>query len=141
MAVEVALGTPLAEALSNTVQPKLIEAGWTSEDDTSLAEYIILMLVNGKTREQIAEELAQDLLPDGEGTQEFAQWLFEQVVRLRGGSNPQQQSQTPALQNQAIPSFQSENESRPPQGEATQQGDATMSEASQSLPEGNVYVS
>ena len=138
MAVEVALGTPLAEALSSTVQPKLIEAGWTSEDDTSLAEYIILMLVNGKTREQIAEELAQDLLPDGEGTQEFAQWLFEQVIRLRGGPNPQQQPQTPAVQNQAIPSFQSEIESRPPQVEAIPQGDATMSEVSQSLPEGNV---
>lgn len=118
MAVEVALGTPLAEALSNVVQPKLVEVGWSGEDDTSLAEYIILMLVNGKTQEQIASELAQDLLPDGEGTVEFAQWLFDQVTRLKDGPGGQQPPQPPATQALVPP-----NESAP-------QGDANMSEAS-----------
>ena len=56
MAVEVALNTPLAEALGNVVQPKLTEVGWSTGglDDSALTEYIILMLVNGKTQEQIA---------------------------------------------------------------------------------------
>lgn len=133
MAVEVALGTPLADALNNVVQPKLVEVGWSSEDDTSLAEYIILMLVNGKTQEQIASELAQDLLPDGEGTVEFAQWLFDQVTRLRDGQQPQSQAPGP---EQSIPSQQQ----IPAQDAGAMQGDATMSEASSGATDPNVYA-
>ena len=48
------------------------------------------MLVNGKTQDQIASELASDLLPDGEEqrSQDFAQWLFEQVTSLKSGGEP-----------------------------------------------------
>lgn len=98
-AVEVALNTPLAEALSNVVQPKLSEVGWSTDgDDSALSEYIILMLVNGKTQEQIASELSNDLLslpPEDTGATEFATWLFQQVQilnnQLNGGPAPQQQ--------------------------------------------------
>lgn len=98
-AVEVALNTPLAEALSNVVQPKLSEVGWSTDgDDSALSEYIILMLVNGKTQEQIASELSNDLLslaPEDTGATEFASWLFSQVQslnsQLNGGPPPQQQ--------------------------------------------------
>ena len=97
-AVEVALNTPLAEALSNVVQPKLSEVGWSTDgDDSALSEYIILMLVNGKTQEQIASELSNDLLslpPEDTGAIEFASWLFHQVQilnnQLNGGPPPQQ---------------------------------------------------
>ena len=98
MAVEVTLNSPLAEALSNVVQPKLSEVGWSTGglDDSALTEYIILMLVNGKTQEQIAAELSNDLLnlePDDSGAIEFARWLFNQVeelhMRLNGGAAPQ----------------------------------------------------
>ena len=87
MAVEVTLNTPLAEALSNVVQPKLSEVGWSTGglDDSALGEYIILMLVNGKTQDQIAAELSNDLLnlpPDDTGATDFARWLFEQVEVL-----------------------------------------------------------
>jgi hypothetical protein len=87
MSVEVALQTPLAHALNNVIQPKLVEVGWSTggDDDSALSEYIILMLVNGKTQEQIAAELSGDLLnlgPDDPGAREFAQWLFEQVEQL-----------------------------------------------------------
>ncbi|OKL61483.1 hypothetical protein UA08_03424 [Talaromyces atroroseus] len=92
MSTTVALGTPLAEALSNVVQPKLVEMGWSSDvgEDSALTEYVILMLVNGKTQEQIAEEIANDLLNLGEGdTQalDFSRWLFEQVEVLKNNSN------------------------------------------------------
>lgn len=96
------LNTPLAEALSNVVQPKLTEVGWSTGglDDSALTEYIILMLVNGKTQEQIAAELSNDLLsldPEDSGASEFATWLFHQVEtlqnQLKGG--PPLQSQTP----------------------------------------------
>jgi len=82
----IALETPLAEALSSAVHSKIVEEGWTQEDDTSLAEYIVLMLANGKTQDQIASELAGELLQDAKGTTEFAQWLFEQVNMLSNGA-------------------------------------------------------
>lgn len=92
MATEVVLGTPLAQALNAAIQPKLVEVGWsTGADDSELAEYIILMLVNGKTQEDIAAELSGDLLnlgDDDPGAKDFAQWLFQQVSNLSAPSNP-----------------------------------------------------
>ena len=84
----VAAGSPLAEALSRVIQPKLVEMGWSAEggDDSALTEYVVLMLVNGKSQEQIAGELSNDLLGLAEGdTQalDFSKWLFGQVKELR----------------------------------------------------------
>jgi hypothetical protein len=92
MSVTVTLETPLARALTDAIQPKLVEAGWStgSDDDATLIEYIILMLVNGKTQEQIASELSDDLLnlgPDDPGARDFSQWLFQQVGVLNGQVN------------------------------------------------------
>ncbi|KAF4464991.1 nuclear poly(A)-binding [Fusarium albosuccineum] len=92
MPVEVSLNTPLAEALNAAIQPKLVEVGWGTggADDSALAEYIILMLVNGKTQDQIASELSGDLLnlgPDDPSTREFSQWLFEQIDALNSQFN------------------------------------------------------
>lgn len=117
MAVSIQAGTPLAEQLSNIVQPKLVDVGWSSGglDDSALAEYIILMLVNGKTQEQIASELSNDLLnlgPDDSNATEFARWLFEQVDILtnqQSGSSMQSSSFTNEPQTQAIPSFTTES--------------------------------
>ncbi|KAL1966299.1 hypothetical protein VTN77DRAFT_4652 [Rasamsonia byssochlamydoides] len=106
----VTLGTPLAEALSNVVQPKLVEMGWSADggEDSALTEYVILMLVNGKTQEQIAEELSNDLLNLGEGdTQalDFSRWLFEQVEILDKQINGAAQASDQTTSAQAIPSF------------------------------------
>lgn len=91
MATDLAAGTPLAQSLQNLVQPKLAEFGWTTGgDDTTLFDYILLMLSNGKNEEQVATELSNDLLDEAEGentdTHQFARWLFEQVDQLR--ANP-----------------------------------------------------
>jgi hypothetical protein len=84
MSVEVVMESPLAHALNNAIQPKLVEVGWSTGggDESALSEYIILMLVNGKTQDQIAAELSGDLLnlgPDDPGARDFSKWLFEQV--------------------------------------------------------------
>lgn len=84
MSVEVIMESPLAHALNTAIQPKLLEVGWSTGggDESALSEYIILMLVNGKTQDQIATELSGDLLnlgPDDPGARDFSKWLFEQV--------------------------------------------------------------
>ena len=149
MAVEVALNTPLADALSNVVQPKLSEVGWSTGglDDSALGEYIILMLVNGKTQEQIAAELSNDLLnlgPDDTGATDFAKWLFEQVDILNGRLNGPPAIQTSqAEQGQTIPSYIDERSlsrggnRQPLDGGGT---DADMGEAMDGVQTGVMYA-
>ena len=150
MAVEVTLNTPLAEALSNVVQPKLSEVGWSTGglDDSALGEYIILMLVNGKTQEQIAAELSNDLLnlgPDDTGATDFAKWLFEQVHILNGQLNGPLAPQTSQeQQGQAIPSYIDEGSlarggNRQPNDEGGT--DADMGEAMDGVQNGVMYAS
>lgn len=149
MAVEVTLNTPLAEALSNVVQPKLSEVGWSTGglDDSALGEYIILMLVNGKTQEQIAAELSNDLLnlgPDDSGATDFSKWLFEQVELLNSQLSGSQAPQGPSTQpGQAIQSYLDDGSLT--RGESGQSGspgtlDADMGEAMDDIQEGNMYV-
>ncbi|GJC92421.1 nuclear polyadenylated rna-binding protein nab2 [Colletotrichum higginsianum] len=102
MTVQVVLNTPLADALSAAIQPKLVEAGWASgsDDDAALVEYIILMLVNGRTQEQIATELSADLLglgPEDPGAMEFAAWLFQQAEQINAQLNGSQPAGNDAM--------------------------------------------
>ena len=150
MAVEVALNTPLAEALSAVVQTRLSEVGWTTGglDDSALGEYIILMLVNGKTQEQIAAELSTDLLslpPDDPGAAEFAKWLFHQTEALNNQLNGVPPSVAPQAQSlQAIPSYEDQGTSI--RGTATRQfgdaggEDADMAEAMEGTQDGPMCV-
>ncbi|MCJ1399261.1 hypothetical protein MMC11_002463 [Xylographa trunciseda] len=152
MAVSVALNTPLADALSNVVQPKLVEVGWSTGglDDSALAEYIILMLVNGKTQEQISAELSNDLLnlgPDDSGAVDFSRWLFEQVeVLSRPALNTIIPHPVPIVSQpptQAIPSFTSNENGRLSRRGSRQSGgsggqDAEMSEAMEGVQDGSI---
>jgi hypothetical protein len=93
MPAQVLLSTPLAQALNAAIQPKLNELGWGSggADDSALAEYIVLMLVNEKSQDEIAAELSGDFLnlsPDDPSAKDFAKWLFDQIDLL----SSQQQS-------------------------------------------------
>lgn len=76
----------MAQAIQSAVQPKLIENGWVAEEnDTTLSEYVTVMVVDGKTVEDITAELGGDLLgvgADDPAVGEFANWLFEQVRAL-----------------------------------------------------------
>ncbi|KAI1465718.1 uncharacterized protein F4812DRAFT_437302 [Daldinia caldariorum] len=110
MSIEVAMNTPLADALNQAIQPKLVEVGWASggADDSALSEYIILMLVNGKTQDQIAAELAGDLLslgPDDPGARDFAKWLFDQIESLNAQLNgaPAQSENNGTGASQTVP--------------------------------------
>lgn len=98
MPVEVAMNTPLAEALQREIQPKLVECGWAPSDasDTTMAEYLILMIVNGKTEDEIASELSSDLLnlpPEDDSAKQFARWLFEIIESENAKINGSAQQQ------------------------------------------------
>jgi hypothetical protein len=129
MSVEVVLDTPLAHALNAAIQPKLVEVGWsTGAEGSDLSEYIILMLANGKTQEQIAAELSGDLLnlgPDDPGAREFSQWLFHQVDALNAQQNGGNEGSLQAGTTQVDTSS------------GTQ--DADMGDVSEGV-DGNVYV-
>lgn len=149
--ISVELNTPLAQALNEVIQPKLIEVGWSTgggggDNDSALAEYVILMLVNGKTQDQIASELANDLLglgPDDTEAVDFSRWLFEQVevlnARLNGteasaGAQMEQQQQNQEQQQQqqqqqAIPSFSETNNGDAVAGDGSKQ-DTEMGDSS-----------
>ncbi|KAI9754131.1 MAG: hypothetical protein M4579_004853 [Chaenotheca gracillima] len=152
MAVEVALNTPLAEALSSVIQPKLVEVGWSTGgvDDSALSEYIILMLVNGKTQDQIAAELSGDLLnlgPDDPGAVDFSRWLFEQVEvlhnQLSGGQVAETAQDAEAPGMRIIGSAQNEtdvSEGNQHQGDVmgqdTEMGDHMEGSAETNVPTG-----
>lgn len=109
MTVEISLNTPLAEALNAAILPKLLEVGWGTggTDDSALAEYIILMLVNGKTQESIASELSGELLnlgPDDPGARDFSQWLFDQIDSLDAEINGK-----PAPSGDSVPGVSQDN--------------------------------
>lgn len=122
MSVSIKLGTPLAEALNEAVQPKLVDVGWSTGggDDSALAEYVILMLVNGKTQDQIATELANDLLslgPEDTEAADFAKWLFEKVHELNNKINGVSAETEQQKQSQVIPSIsEQQNSSSLPAG-------------------------
>jgi len=103
MAVDFSSESPLAMQLQQVVQPKLAEFGWTTGgEDTTLFEYILLMLANDKNEAQVASELSNDLLdlgPENTETQQFAQWLFEQIEHLKQSSGGNGQV-TQSIENQ-----------------------------------------
>lgn len=132
MSVSIKLGTPLAEALNEAVQPKLVEVGWSTGggDDSALAEYVILMLVNGKTQDQIATELANDLLslgPEDTEAVDFAKWLFEQVHELNNRINGASAEAEQQVQSQAIPSISEQQDNSSLPAEMGDMGDFEMS--------------
>ena len=128
----ISLETPLAEQLNAIVHQKITEEGWSTEEDTSLAEYIVLMLVNGKTQDQISSELASELLQDVDGIPQFAQWLSDQVVLLKnGGEAPassisEQMADTPA---QAQPEYTDNANEDIPAAYDTDMGDSAPDNA------------
>ena len=133
MAALLQANTPLAHQLSEILQPKLIDIGWTSGggDDSALAEYIILMLVNGKDQDQIASELSNDLLnlsPDDPVVRDFARWLFEEIELLAKGGAPAPASEQAATQS--IPSIIAQDSaSTVPHSSQTVAQDAEMGDA------------
>lgn len=92
MTVAIELNTPLADALTTAIQPQLEQHGWASggPDDAALAEYIIMMVTNNKSQDEVARELSADLLgleSDDPGVHDFCNWLFATIAQMSAQFN------------------------------------------------------
>lgn len=95
MSAEITLGTPVADALNTAIQNKIAELGWASNssEGAAMSEYFCLMLVNGKTADEIASEISSDLLslgPEDQTPRIFANWVIEESHRLSGSAGNNQ---------------------------------------------------
>lgn len=93
MAVHIDADGDLARRLTDIINPKLIEVGWSTgaEGDNDVSEYIILMLANGKNQQELATELSSDLLslePGDTSALDFSSWLFQQIEDLNNQPYP-----------------------------------------------------
>lgn len=82
-----AQGTPLGDAFHNVVQQVVAELGWNEADDYSLTKMILLLVGKGKSQENIASELSNELLglaPGDTAASNFMKWLFQQMDLLTG---------------------------------------------------------
>lgn len=111
-------GSGLAAQIQSAVQPKLMENGWVvEENDTTLSEYVTMMVVNGKDLQGVMSELGGDLLGVGEddaAVGEFARWLFE-YARSLAAPQQQQQEQAPQAQVQDGQAAQQQTAAQPGQ--------------------------
>ncbi|KAI0282809.1 hypothetical protein BGY98DRAFT_1174441 [Russula aff. rugulosa BPL654] len=74
-----AIGTERAKTLESAIQDELIKRGYSAEPDPVMAEYITIMIINNKTRDQISSEL-EDLI--GSVVERgFIDWLFTEAAR------------------------------------------------------------
>lgn len=99
MSADLVQGSPVAEALNAAIQTKVADLGWASggAECAAMAEYFVLMLANGKTKEDVSSEIAGELLglgPDDATVPAFAQWLFEQLEVLSSQVPPASASGT-----------------------------------------------
>ena len=86
MAAQVVANTTGATMLQSAVQTRLVELGWSTDgaDDNSLAEYVVLMLQNGKTPQQVGAEMSSDMGMDEAAASDFGHWLSEQIQLIGG---------------------------------------------------------
>ncbi|POW06287.1 hypothetical protein PSTT_09150 [Puccinia striiformis] len=89
---EIVMQTPAAKKLEAEVQRKLAEFAYSTADDVVMAEYVVVMLANAKTPDQITAELSE-LIGEDMYDPAFTTWLFEEVARQYG--IPQQPASNP----------------------------------------------
>lgn len=102
--MQIEANSALAQTIQSAAQAKLMEAGWAAEEnDTTLSEYVTMMLVNGQDFQRVQAELGGELLGVGEddpAVADFTRWLFEQAQALTGPQQQQQQEPDPGATTQ-----------------------------------------
>ncbi|CAO1630801.1 unnamed protein product [Jaminaea pallidilutea] len=86
---------PSSATLQTSIQNALASRGWSTADDPVMAEYVLVMLANSKTREQIDSELSD--LVGGDYDAAFTDWLWGEARRImEGGAAESSSSSAPA---------------------------------------------
>ena len=87
MAVQITSDSPLYQVIYPQVQSKVAEYEWSNADDTSLTDFILLNLANGKTQDELSKEI-EDLLDESDYDKLpiFTGWLFGQIQAASGQS-------------------------------------------------------
>ena len=102
--MQIEANSALAQTIQSAAQAKLMEAGWAAEEnDTTLSEYVTMMLVNGQDFQRVQAELGGELLGVGEddpAVADFTRWLFEQAQALTAPQQQQQQEPDPGATTQ-----------------------------------------
>lgn len=78
--ISVDVRTPLAVTLQASIQEALAVRGFASRDDSVMAEYVLVMLANAKSKTQIDAELSE--LVGSEYSDDFTTWLWKEADRL-----------------------------------------------------------
>ncbi|KAI0261252.1 hypothetical protein BC834DRAFT_483270 [Gloeopeniophorella convolvens] len=96
-----AISTERSKALESAIQDELIKRGYSAEPDAVMAEYITIMIINNKTRDQISSEL-EDLI-GSVVERSFIDWLFTEAAKGAPESElgPQTQTQTQLSDSQS----------------------------------------
>lgn len=77
-----------AKRLQDVVQREIARRGWSEgEEDAVMSEYVLVMVANKKTQEQIESEL-KDLLGEEQdpeaGVESFVSWLWQEASNILG---------------------------------------------------------
>ncbi|KAH9922064.1 uncharacterized protein B0H18DRAFT_1105731 [Fomitopsis serialis] len=114
MAFGLTIGTERATALQTSIQDELTKRGYSTEADPVMAEYITIMIINNKTKEQISSEL-EDLI----GTEfdpTFVDWLFEEAAKGAPDAAPPAPEASTSTQRRESPPHLAETVRKPPSG-------------------------
>ncbi|KAG8856189.1 hypothetical protein FRB91_001086 [Serendipita sp. 411] len=98
------LGTPRADALQTAIHDELVVRGFTTGEDKVMAEYVLIMLINKKTPEQVNSELSDFIGPET-WDPTFVDWLFEEANKETPGV-PHPSEETKQAPAAAAPAFQ-----------------------------------
>lgn len=93
--------SPHIQELQQTIQVELANRRYSSEDDPVMAEYIVVMLANQKTVDQITAEL-QDLV-GGEYDASFTGWVWDATQQCLDNSDATQVQQEGEANGSAAP--------------------------------------
>lgn len=88
--------SPNIQSLQSTIQLELARRSYSPEDDPVMAEYIVVMLANQKTPEQITAEM-KDLI-GSEYEENFTEWVWAETQRcLDQHAPPEEQEGASAI--------------------------------------------
>ncbi|KIY69480.1 hypothetical protein CYLTODRAFT_442633 [Cylindrobasidium torrendii FP15055 ss-10] len=73
------LNTDRAKALENAIAAELYKQGYNPDNDSTMAEYITIMVINNKTPDQIFEEIAE--LVSTPFDRKVVDWIFEEAAK------------------------------------------------------------